>query len=41
MIFKKYYKHFQVLNLLRILPYSKNKKHIDKLIKEIRLLCLH
>ena len=38
--YKKYYKHFQVLNLLRILPYSKNKKHIDKLIKEIRLLCL-
>ena len=38
--YKKYYKHFQVLNLLRILPYSKDKKHIDKLIKEIRLLCL-
>tara|TARA_Y100000004_G_C8943414_1_gene425157 strand:+ start:417 stop:1229 length:813 start_codon:yes stop_codon:yes gene_type:complete len=38
--YRKYYKHFQVLNLLRILPYSNNKKHIDKLMKEIRLLCL-
>ena len=38
--YKKYYKHFQVLNLLRILPYSKNKNHIDNLTKEIRLLCL-
>ena len=37
--YRKYYKHFQVLNLLRILPYSNNKKHIDKLMKEIRLLC--
>ena len=38
--YKKYYKHFQILNLLRILPYSKNKNHIDNLTKEIRLLCL-
>ncbi len=38
--YKKYYRHFQVLNLLRILPYSKNKKLINNLIKEIRLLCL-
>ena len=38
--YKRYYKHFQVLNLLRILPYSKNKNHIDNLTKEIRLLCL-
>ena len=38
--YKRYYKHFQVLNLLRILPYSNDKKRIDNLVKEIKFLCL-
>ena len=31
----KYYKHFQILNLLRIIPYCKNKTDITFLLKNI------
>ena len=39
--FQEYYKEFQLLNLLRIIPYAKNKSVVDYLMKEIRLLCQH
>jgi len=38
--YKKYYVPFQVLNLLRIVPYATDKVIIDMLLKEINLLCL-
>jgi len=39
--YKKCYNYFQALNLLRIIPYSQNYNHIDKLINETKILCLH
>jgi len=36
-----HYKEFQILNLLRIIPYSYNKNHINNLNREITNLCLH
>lgn len=37
--YMKYYKHFQSLNLLRIIPYSKDREIVDKLMKEVARLC--
>jgi hypothetical protein len=38
--YKKYYVPFQILNLMRIVPYATDKVIIDMLLKEINLLCL-
>ena len=39
--FKKYYKHFQILNLLRIIPYCKDKTDITFLLKNIHNIWQH
>jgi len=36
-----YYKIFQILNLLRIVPYCKDKKNVNYLINEVDKLCQH
>ena len=37
----KYYKHFQILNLLRIIPYCKDKTDITFLLKNINNIWQH
>ena len=37
----KYYNHFQILNLLRIIPYCDDKKDINFLLKNINNICQH
>jgi len=37
----EYYKIFQILNLLRIVPYCKDKKNVNYLINEVDKLCQH
>jgi len=37
----KYYKIFQILNLLRIVPYCKEQTNVNYLINEVDKLCQH
>ena len=37
----RYYKIFQILNLLRIVPYCREQKNVNYLINEVDKLCQH
>jgi serine/threonine protein kinase len=39
--YQKYYNYFQGLNLLRIIPYCRNRSDVDRLLGDINLLCIH